>query len=403
MTTSMKQLALVLAGAAVLFAAPASAQQVDARWTPWIGCWQAVAGDEESPSDDLLCVRPTPGGVEVIEVVEGQARASQTLVADGQPHDVTAAGCQGWRSVEFSLDGQRLFTRSEQACGDDPLRPSTGVIAMVSPREWIDVQATDVEGQALSWVRRYRPARPALADAAGFETLVDRGAPGLQARAAATTPDVDDMIEASQTVDAEAVRAWVAEMNDPFDLDSRRLIRLADAGVPASVIDVMVAVSYPESFAVQRDGDIDQLDEQGRSAYQGGYGRPVYLGSSIWNRPFYYSPFGYGYGYGGYGYGGYGYGYGPYDSFYPYGRYYQPGTVIVAPRTDPNPNARVVRGRGYSRGEGATDSGGSARSNPPAGRSNQPNAGGSSGGGSSAPSSGGSSGGSSEGRTARPR
>jgi hypothetical protein len=264
---------------------------------------------------------------------------------------------------------------------------------MVSPLEWIDVQATDVEGQPLSWVRRYRPARPTLVEAAGFEALTaNRGTPGLEARAAAVTPDVDDMIEASRTVDAEAVRAWVAEMNDPFDLDSRRLIRLADAGVPASVIDVMVAVSYPKTFTVQRDGDIDQLDERDRSAYGGGYGRRVYLGSSIWSRPFYYSPFGYGYGYGPYGYGG----------FYPYGGYYQPGIVIVTPRADPAPNARVVRGRGYTRGTGATDSGSDARrSSPPAGGSRQPSAGGSSsGGGSSAPGSGG---GSSEGRTARPR
>ena len=400
MTTT--KTALVIAALATLFGVPqaAAAQQMDGRWAPWIGCWQAVAGEEENQNDDLLCIRPAAGGVEVIEVVGSEPRASQLLIADGQPHDLTAAGCQGWRSVEFSLDGQRLFTRAEQACADDPLRPSTGVIAMVSPREWIDVQATSVDGQEFSWVRRYRPARPALIEAAGFPELSDRGAPSIQARAAAATPDVDDMIEASRTIDAEAVRAWVAEMNDPFDLSSERLLRLADAGVPASVIDVMVAVSYPEHFALQRDGDIEQMEERGYASR----GRRVYLGSSIWNRPFYYSPFGYGYGYGCYGSftcGG---------DYYPYG-YYGPGVVIIAPRVDPEPEARVVRGRGYTRGTGRSENNPPAqRSEPPAprrdsgGSSGGSSSGGSSSGGFGGSSSGGSSGGeSSGGRKAEPR
>ena len=382
MTTWMKWM-LLSAAALAAAASPAHAQQADARWSPWIGCWQAVASAEEEPqSEDLLCVRPESGGVEVIEVVQSRPRASQLLVADGQPHDVTAEGCSGWRSVEFSLDGQRLFTRAEQACADDPVRPSTGVIAMVSPREWIDVQATDVDGHALSWVRRYRPAPAAVVEAAGFAELAARGAPGIGARAAAVTPDVDDVIEASGTIDTEAVRAWIAELNDPFDLDSRRLIRLADAGVPENVIDVMIAVSYPDRFALQHSGDIDEMD--GRD-----YGRNVYMGSSIWNRGFYWSPFGYGYGYGGGYYG------------YPY--YYDPGVVIVVPNEDVEPDARVVKGRGYTRGR--PSSGSSPQADPPARRSEQPNGGGSSGssGGSSQPSSGGSSGGGSEGRTAKPR
>ena len=187
----------------------------------------------------------------------------RTLIADGQPRDMTAEGCTGWWSLEFALDGRRLFTRAERACEREPLHPSTGVIAMVSPREWIDVQATEVDGRVLSWVRRFRPARPGLAEAAGLsELVVSSGVPSAARRTAAVAPDVDDIIEASRTVLAEAVRAWVAELRDPFDLDSRSLLRLANAGVPASVIDVMIAVSYPDRLALQRDGDIDEIEDR---------------------------------------------------------------------------------------------------------------------------------------------
>ncbi len=374
----------------------AAAQETDTRWAPWVGCWQAVADEDAPAGAGFLCVRHAGAGVEVIEVVDGQARTVQALVADGRPYDVATEGCEGWRSVEFSLDGQRLYTRSEQACSGDPLTPSTGLIAMVSPSEWIDVQATDVNGRALSWARRYRPARPEPVEAAGFADLAaERGFASRAARAAASAPDIDDVLEATRAVDAEAVRAWVAELNDPFDLNARRLIRLADAGAPESVIDVMVAVSFPDRFSIDRQGNVDELATSStRRGYAYG-GRPLLFGWG--NRdPFYYSPFGYGYRY------GYGYGYG-YEYGYPDG-YYSPGVVIVAPREDAEPKARVVRGRGYTRGR--SNGTGSTSGSPASAPSVRREGGGSSGtaepSGSGASSGSGSSG-TSEGRRAKPR
>lgn len=385
-------------GLMTIAARGAAAQPQDLRWTPWIGCWQTVEGGETPASDDLLCVRPAPGGVEMIEVVDGQSRSTRTLIADGQPRDATIGDCTAWSSLEFALDGHRLFTRGERACEMGPLGSSTGVIAMVAPREWIDVQASEANGRVLSWVRRFRPARVGLVEAAGLSHLVASSAVSrAAARVAAAAPDVDDIIEASRTVQAEAVRAWVAELDDPFDLDSRSLLRLADAGVPSSVIDVMIAVSYPDRFALQRDGDIDEIGY--RTPQHGiGYSRRTFVvGRTGWYRdPFYYSPFGYRYGY---GYSR------PYRYWYgrPYGYYDQPGFLIVVPREDPERGARVVRGRGYTRGSGGTDRSAAPASSPTR-RGGQPSASSPrspSGSGSAVPSSG--SGRSSTGRTARPR
>ena len=346
----------------MMFATQAAAQQQDVRWAPWIGCWQPV-GDTETPSsDDLLCVRPVPGGVEMTEVVDGQSRPSRTLIADGQPRDATIEGCTGWSSLEFALDGHRLFTRGERACEMGSLGSSTGVIAMVAPREWIDVQASEANGRVLSWVRRFRPARVGLVEAAGLSHLVVSSAVSrAAARVAAAAPDVDDIIEASRAVHAEALRAWVAELEDPLDLYSRNLLRLADAGVPASVIDVMIAISYPDRFALQRDSDIGQVKyRQVRGG--NGYSRQTFVvGRTGWYRdPFYYSPISYGY---------------PYRYWYgrSYGHYYQPGLTIVVPREDLEWNARVVRGRGYTRGgSGPSRSEGSVSA--PTRRDGQPSA-----------------------------
>ena len=355
MTHIGRTLLVAATGALALLAAPPlEAQVADARWLPLVGCWQPV---EEGPAS-LLCVRPNGSGVDVIEVVDGVVRSTQTLQANGQPSPILAESCTGSRSVEFSTDGKRLFTRTEQACAGDEPRVSTGLIAMVSPQEWVDVQAVDMDGQGVGWVRRYRPAPVKVALDAGFIDLADQAgaaSPFRRARAAAAAAvDVDDVAEASRAVDDEAVRSWIAEMNDPFDLDGRRLLRLADAGVPESVIDVMVAVSYPDRFRVDREGDIERITAA-YPAQRRGYGRrTILLGTSYWS-PYYYSPLGYGYGYDSYGHGyAYGYGYGP-------------RVIVVSPRQDPEPAARVVKGRGYTRGRSP-----SSNSNPPAALSTRP-------------------------------
>lgn len=364
--------------ATLALSAPLRAQDVDPRWLPWVGCWEPVGEDD---TGEVLCVRPAGAGVEVTEVADGAVRSSQTLVADGRAYPFEAEGCTGTRSAEFSADGHRIFTLTEQECDGDVARTSTGLIAMVSPQEWIDVQAAQAEGEGLGWAQRYRAADEQDAAGAGFADLASRDVAARRARrAASATVDVDDVVEAVRSVDPEGVRTWIAELRDPFDLDARRLLRLADAGVPASVIDVVVAVSYPDRFAIDRDGDIERLAPRPTDGPRRGYGygrRRGFFG------PVYYDPF-YDYGY------GYGYGYG-----YPY---YGPGVVVVEPRPDPEPNAKVVKGRGYTRGNGGarrdTPSGPSVRapqggSQPSAPPSSSPSA---------EPSSG-----SSEGRKAKPR
>ena len=371
---------LLIATKALLIALVATsglnAQERDGRWSPWFGCWEPVT---LGPDRALLCVRPAGAGVDVSEVIEGEVVSTQSLQADGRSYDIVAQGCEGTRSAEFSADGKRLFTSTRQGCDGDVLRGSTGLMAMMTANEWIDVQAQEDDGQSFSWVRRYVRVSMRRAQEAGFGDLhADAGLGARRARStAAATVDVDDVVEAIRVIDAEAVRSWIAALDDPFELDGRSLIRLADSGVPASVIDVMIAVSYPDRFAVRRDGNIEKLAAEDMGGVGAGRRYPVPVYIDPYNYPGYYGSPGY-----------YGRGYGR-------GGYYGPGVVVVAPRSDPSPDARVVKGKGYSRGTSRTPSGGSPPSGPsvreqPSGGKGQP----SSSGGSSTPS---------QGRKAKPR
>jgi hypothetical protein len=382
----------------------AEAQATDGRWLPWLGCWEATDMGAEESDGTMLCVIPatTHSGVELTTVLpDGRVSSPEPLLGDGVERSFSGEGCEGTHAAEFSDDGTRVYVHTEQVCEGDVHRTTRGVFAMVTPYEWVDVQAVDTEGRGAAWAMRYRAVSDGRTEAAGQGAVLEgRRLSVRSARiGAARPPGADDVAEVYRHVGAEAAKAWVVEMSSPVELDAERLIELADAGVPGDVIDVVVAVSYPTRFSVDRETGVTELEPEptgyaARAPYYG-YG---FFGFNRWD-PFYsslYSPYGYGYGYGyGSGYGGY------------YG-YYQPTVIRVEPRNDGQ--MRVVNGRGWTRSQTSTGTTGSgATSRTPARRSTGTSAGaaaGSSGRSTAgAPSSGGSSrsGGSSTGRTARPR
>jgi uncharacterized membrane protein YgcG len=148
-----------------------------------------------------------------------------------------------------------------------------------------------------------------------------------------------DVKEASGKVAAEILQAALVEMRGGFDLNGKRLIELEDAGVQRGVIDLMVALTFPERFVVERP--------TGRQS-SGSWWTPMGY-DDLWPyfaQPYFYSPF-----YSSY-YAPFGYHYWGY--LHP-GYYYGPGYVVIDPGTggdssSPQPSGagRVVDGRGYT-------------------------------------------------------
>lgn len=338
-----------LAGPGTIFA-----QSTDGRWLAWMGCWQPVAeaATPDTP-DALLCFQPLSGdiGVEMVSIEDGEISARQTVRADGRRHDSSLEECTGWDRGDFSARTVRVFLTSEYVCESDVVRASTGLLAMVSSEEWIEVKVVTVGGgEPMTWVTRYRLAAPGDAEAAGFgDIAADRAMSVRSARvAAAARPSVDDVIEASGFLEAEAVSAWIAERGAALEIDADELVRMADADVSEDVIDMVIAVTYPSRFAVDRETERDRPAYGRAYGSFGGWGsyQPYY--GSLFFSPFgYYSRYGYGYGYRGLGYGGYGYGGYGYGG-YGYGGYYVP-VVVGVDRSDDG--SRVINRQGYRRGQ----------------------------------------------------
>jgi hypothetical protein len=220
-----------------------------------------------------------------------------------------------------------------------------------------------MNGENVPRAIRYRPAMTEAARAAGYSVPVERMSAVIDARLAASADlAIDDITEASGHVDAGALQAFVAESGQEFDLDADAIVQLADAGVSEDVIDMVIAISYPGYFAIDREGaEADRVvPEPGEREYRNRYDPFGWGGFYGWNSygscyglgwsSLYCNPYRYDYGYLGYGGpGGYsGYGYWGYSG--------RPVIVVVGEGDGDGRSGRAVPGRGYTRG-GSSSSG----------------------------------------------
>ena len=372
---------------------PPAPAAVDQRWLPWLGCWQLV--EETGPLPEsaaafasrvLVCVTPAVPPAAATDVVvttlaNGEQVLVETLSADGVEHPVDQGECRGPRRLTWSDDGARLYTRAGLACGGQDVRRLSGVGLIADNWNWLSLELVEAGERAAVTVRRYRRAGDVATLGAAGPTLT----PNLlaQARAAAIQTagadlTIDAVIEAGTALEPAVLEAMLVETGTMFDLDGRTLIRLDDGGVPGQIIDMLVALSFPEDFSVRRSVPTGG----GGGAFLGtwsGYGYDSWY-------PYYAAPF------------GYYYGWSPYRSLYGWGDYYYlnspyyglPGSGFT--ESPDGGSGRVYEGYGYTRAPTPRDGGGRRAQRRGTGGGGGTFVGGGSSGGSS---SGGSSGGSS--------
>ncbi len=363
----MKKISLVLTFALLLGASPAFAQTgapgaaTDTRWEPWIGCWQlqdervrndgmwrqgtditadevaaalAPARMQRSDANTRVCVAPAAQGVTITTLIGTQRVLEDTIVADAASHPMTDAECRGSKRSEWSSTGRRLYTTAEITCADQAPRKVSGLTMMLPGPTWMDIQLIDIEGRRNIRVRKFEraPGQPSSARSGVVAPLVGE-----------TSWSVADVKEASARLMPEAVQAAIVELGTGFHLKSKQLAELKEAGIPGNVIDLMIALSYPKHFVVDRMAN--RSPSPGYGGGYGGFGDPdEYGGGWPWIAdamfwPSYYSPFAYRY-------------WGSYDPYYvPSSGYVviDPPRPGAPPTPEPSGDGRVVDGRGYTR------------------------------------------------------
>jgi uncharacterized membrane protein YgcG len=237
-------------------AASAQGPADDPRWAPWLGCWEmvrenvregAAALPDGQPPAELpppLVVRPAPrvcvmgkglNAVTLTTTLDGQAPLVQTLVADGSEQPLDGPSCQGTQRLDWSARGTRLYSQAELTCGEE-VRRVWGLSLIDRDGTWIDIRAVRIGSRETTRVGKFRR----VAD--------ESAAPG-DAHSSYTLEDVKEGIA---RVSPRVIEVALVETKASFRLSSRQLIDVADAHVPAHVIDLIVALSYPEQFVVDQ-------------------------------------------------------------------------------------------------------------------------------------------------------
>ena len=316
-------------------------------------------------------------GIALEGIVNGAIVERPVLNASGARLSPPRDGCTGSDVVNTSADSQRISVKSDYVC--------TNGLHRVADAEF-------ARSGGGAWVRVNGPA-------------VRFGTPSVRASAGAPVT-TDDVLEVAKLVDATVAEAWFTSRNQGFDLTGKELVRLADAGLPPRVIDMMVAVSHPKTFVVRRnDGSID-TDSRAARALRGDDRGIAGSGCSL-TQDYCYGTMGLGWLYGADRY----YGWSPFDFQYSSrfgngfgfpngGGFWGPGyfngngpiVVVTRPATS-EPRGRAVYGQGYTREKPITYSAPTSTSSGSGSSAGSGSSGSSSSGGSS----------SGGGRTAKPR
>ncbi|MGH7573152.1 MAG: hypothetical protein ACREMK_15120, partial [Gemmatimonadota bacterium] len=307
--------ALLVAAVAVP-ASPARAVEPDPRWQAFLGCWAPITENgAEGIQEPTLCFREDESGaVAVATVLDDDVRGEEIIRADGTAHPLQREACTGTGTATWSADGARVYLSSTLRCGEEGVtRESAGVLALAADRTLVDLRAVGAEDQYGVRTLQYR--RLTAAEYPASMRDLGGNADDATRRYAAAPLSLDDVVEADGLLPSAVVRAMLAELPTRIRVDAETLLALANAGVDEELIDVLVALAYPEQFAMATA----PLTDDG--AYMGGGGL---TGT-------YYDPW---IGYGGYGYNRY-YGYSPFG--YPYGWGFGGGTIIIIDRDEGAP------------------------------------------------------------------
>ena len=377
------------------------------RWSGWLGCWNvrmdATRGANpaaDAPPDTSraprVCVAAEGDGATITTEMDGKPGLTQQLVADGTERPFSDGGCTGSQQVSWSADRHRLFSRARLTCAGGTTRTVSGVSLLAPDRTWIEAQAIEVGGRSSVRVRRFVREDRNRATQGDVHRLT-----------------VDDVKEASAHVAGPAIEAALVESQSTFALTARRLLDLDAAGVPGSVIDVMVALTYPQAFTLRPASRADRLTpfpfDVDSSDPTYAWWLPTYAeAGGYFDSAYFMSPFGYSYlgtypvifgvQDGGFGGGGGGGGGGRADRGTREGRVVNGlGYTRLAPReaqpasggSDTSSSARsgssgTASTRGYTRGaepaSGSSSSGGSSAGSSGGGSSSGSSAGSSDGG-----------------------
>ena len=270
----------------------------DAAIIPWLGIWTAI---DETPSSRTTVIEISPGadgrGFE-ITTKDTDPPVSENIIPDGILRRIEFGNCTGSNTYKWEKEAGVLLGTSEIVCGEASYSIIT-LKMMTSADRMTDILAVKTADQTRLAVRRFAFERE-------FSSAVNffLGQESMLLRTTLAAPwDLDKIINLSQIVETSVLEAALIEKNLQVKLDAKSLRKMKSTGTPDSIIDLLVAMSNPDKFRIEKNEHIaveaaSRRPESGETySYSYGIEAPYYYGyyypwSYYWS---YNSPFWWGY------------------------------------------------------------------------------------------------------------
>ena len=319
----------------------------DAAILPWLGTWTAI---DEAPASGTTVLEISPGaggrGLDITTKTPDEP-VSENIIPDGVSRAVESKTCTGTDTYGWERQAGVLLGTSEIVCQGEAYSIFT-LKMMTSADLMTDILVLKTTDQTRLAVRRFAFEKE-LPTAGDYIRTQE----SLALRMALAAPwDVDKIIGLSKTLEAVVLEAALLEKNLQVKLDANSLRKMKSNGTPDSIIDLLVAMSAPDKFRIEKNEQI-AVETASPSKPQNNEGRtyyatpaPYYYGyynpwGYYWN---YYSPFWTGYPI--YMYPGY-YGYPGYPGYNGGGGSGGDGGGSANGRPSGNSGGRLSAGSGY--------------------------------------------------------
>lgn len=278
---------------------------------PWLGSWRIepeVTTDRDSLRTETGLVRirinADGTGLEISRQVSQGSEIREFIIPDGRRRAIQENDCSGSQSYRWVSKPGVIVGHSEVDCNKTGHLITDSLKMMLSAHEMREILAVTSDGGLQVAIRRLSFQAPP----SGSNEEVSVQEPSLEgsrARAAlAADWTLQDIIRLAEVTNPAVLQAALYEKNTQVYVTADVLRKLADAKVPAPVIDLLVARAYPDKFIVEREGQVFPRATASPPAgsswipYPPGpiiYSGAVYLGcyspyfgSACWT---YYSPF----------------------------------------------------------------------------------------------------------------
>ena len=309
----------------------------------WTGVWTIVDDAKNSQTAEgspgsVVEIRPTADatGLEIIRRVQDERDIKETLVLDGSRRPVETNDCSGWQSARLLAEAGVIIVSSEMNCKETGSIATTNFRIILGPEFMADILAVNSGGQTRLATRKLAFER----DLPQEEGL----APGwvaVAARTEAAAPwELDTIIRLSEMVDDRVLQAALMEKEAELNLTTDSLKQMKKAGLSTPVIDLLVALAYPDQFHVEKNGQVELRPWIVSTSRSPEYRRYPAEPGILYPNTFYNCYSGYGY------YSGFAY-MGPCLSYYSPFWWDYPVVLPVVPRNTVNANPAPPSNQGY--------------------------------------------------------